>query len=271
MLFSFLFGVEMAFAFSNRLRLQLSKDENLQSRMPSFFFKHSTVFSNILFLAALVVFYLFVHQVFCLMEGHQGLLLVVVPVLSLLLLVAATDAVLRLIDKISPTSFFIAVSSPLFVFYWILYPVEQVLVSIVSMFGLLVRRDRLSFSINRIVRKEEEESQSVTGGEEFGNEVKMFQNALDFSKIRLKDAMVPRTEIVAVDITTSLPDLRSLFVQSHFSRILIYKDNIDNVVGYVHSADMFDNPQSVESMLNPIIVVPEMMTANKLLRLFLKQ
>ena len=271
MLFSFLFGVEMAFAFSNRLRLQLSKDENLQSRMPSFFFKHSTVFSNILFLAALVVFYLFVHQVFCLMEGHQGLLLVVVPVLSLLLLVAATDAVLRLIDKISPTSFFIAVSSPLFVFYWILYPVEQVLVSIVSMFGLLVRRDRLSFSINRIVRKEEEESQPVTGGEEFGNEVKMFQNALDFSKIRLKDAMVPRTEIVAVDITTSLPDLRSLFVQSHFSRILIYKDNIDNVVGYVHSADMFDNPQSVESMLNPIIVVPEMMTANKLLRLFLKQ
>ena len=271
MLFSFLFGVEMAFAFSNRLRLQLSKDENLQSRMPSFFFRHSAVFSNILFLAALVVFYLFVHQVFCLMEGHQGLLLVVVPVLSLLLLVAATDAVLRLIDKISPTSFFIAVSSPLFVFYWILYPVEQVLVSIVSMFGLLVRRDRLSFSINRIVRKEEEESQSVTGGEEFGNEVKMFQNALDFSKIRLKDAMVPRTEIVAVDITTSLPDLRSLFVQSHFSRILIYKDNIDNVVGYVHSADMFDNPQSVESMLNPIIVVPEMMTANKLLRLFLKQ
>ena len=271
MLFSFLFGVEMAFAFSNRLRLQLSKDENLQSRMPSFFFRHSAVFSNILFLAALVVFYLFVHQVFCLMEGHQGLLLVVVPVLSLLLLVAATEAVLRLIDKISPTSFFIAVSSPLFVFYWILYPVEQVLVSIVSMFGLLVRRDRLSFSINRIVRKEEEESQSVTGGEEFGNEVKMFQNALDFSKIRLKDAMVPRTEIVAVDITTSLPDLRSLFVQSHFSRILIYKDNIDNVVGYVHSADMFDNPQSVESMLNPIIVVPEMMTANKLLRLFLKQ
>jgi CBS domain containing-hemolysin-like protein len=271
MLFSFLFGVEMAFAFSNRLRLQLSKDENLQSRMPSFFFRHSAVFSNILFLAALVVFYLFVHQVFCLMEGHQGLLLVVVPVLSLLLLVAATDAVLRLIDKISPTSFFIAVSSPLFVFYWILYPVEQVLVSIVSMFGLLVRRDRLSFSINRIVRKEEEESQPVTGGEEFGNEVKMFQNALDFSKIRLKDAMVPRTEIVAVDITTSLPDLRSLFVQSHFSRILIYKDNIDNVVGYVHSADMFDNPQSVESMLNPIIVVPEMMTANKLLRLFLKQ
>lgn len=271
MLFSFLFGVEMAFAFSNRLRLQLSKDENLQSRMPSFFFRHSAVFSNILFLAALVVFYLFVHQVFCLMEGHQGLLLVVVPVLSLLLLVAATDAVLRLIDKISPTSFFIAVSSPLFVFYWILYPVEQVLVSIVSMFGLLVRRDRLSFSINRIVRKEEEESQPVTGGEEFGNEVKMFQNALDFSKIRLKDAMVPRTEIVAVDITTSLPDLRSLFVQSHFSRILIYKDNIDNVVGYVHSADMFDNPQSLESMLNPIIVVPEMMTANKLLRLFLKQ
>ena len=271
MLFSFLFGVEMAFAFSNRLRLQLSKDENLQSRMPSFFFRHSAVFSNILFLAALVVFYLFVHQVFCLMEGHQGLLLVVVPVLSLLLLIAVTDAVLRLIDKISPTSFFIAVSSPLFVFYWILYPVEQVLVSIVSMFGLLVRRDRLSFSINRIVRKEEEESQSVTGGEEFGNEVKMFQNALDFSKIRLKDAMVPRTEIVAVDITTSLPDLRSLFVQSHFSRILIYKDNIDNVVGYVHSADMFDNPQSVESMLNPIIVVPEMMTANKLLRLFLKQ
>ena len=68
-----------------------------------------------------------------------------------------------------------------------------------------------------------------------------------------------------------MPDLRSLFVQSHFSRILIYKDNIDNVVGYVHSADMFDNPQSVESMLNPIIVVPEMMTANKLLLPFLKQ
>lgn len=103
------------------------------------------------------------------------------------------------------------------------------------------------------------------------NEVEIFQNALDLSSLKLKNCIVPRTEITAIEVGSSVDELKKLFISTNYSRILVYKDNIDCIIGYVHSSDIFDKPSEISDILNPIIVVSEEMAANKLLKVLQKQ
>lgn len=107
--------------------------------------------------------------------------------------------------------------------------------------------------------------------EELNTEVKIFQNALDFSKIKLRDCSVPRTEIVALDYNTSLETLKQTFIETGFSKIPIYKENIDNIIGYIHSSEMFEHPHEWRKYIRQIPIVPENMTAHKLMKLFMQQ
>ncbi len=273
LLFSFFFGGEMAFAFSNRLRLELTKGETFSNKLHLFFFNNSVNFSNVLFIADFLVFIFFLRQVYLAVEMLPLPYMLGGVLVSVLLLVLVVDLTLRAISRYSATSVFMVLAYPLFLVYWLLLPLSVVVSFLSSLCGFLKSDTDWSFSINRIHQVHEDEDAGVEDDSDnkFGDEVTMFQNALDFSNVKVKDSMVPRTEIVAIDIDTPLDELRKLFVESHFSRILVYRGTIDDVLGYVHSADMFDNPQSVEQMLNPIIVVPETMTANNMLRLFLKR
>ena len=96
-------------------------------------------------------------------------------------------------------------------------------------------------------------------------EIKLFKNALDFSKVKLREIMVPRPEIEMLEMGTSISELRQKFVETGYSRILIYKENSDNIIGYVHSSVLFHNPQSFEPFIKKVLIVPETMPANKLL------
>jgi CBS domain containing-hemolysin-like protein len=107
--------------------------------------------------------------------------------------------------------------------------------------------------------------------EELDAEVKIFQNALDFSSIKIRDCIVPRTEVVAVDVTTTLEDLKVLFVESGISKIIVFEGNIDNVVGYIHSSEMFRNPEKWQNHVKEVPIVPETMAAHKLMKLFMQQ
>jgi len=107
--------------------------------------------------------------------------------------------------------------------------------------------------------------------EELDTEVKIFQNALDFSNIKIRDCIVPRTEVVAVDLTTSLDELKSRFIESGISKIIVYDGNIDNVVGYIHSSEMFRAPTNWHENVKQVPIVPETMSANKLMKLFMQQ
>jgi CBS domain containing-hemolysin-like protein len=102
-------------------------------------------------------------------------------------------------------------------------------------------------------------------------EVKLFKNALDFSKVKLREIMVPRTEIVVLDLNSTIEELRQKFVETGFSRIIFYEDNIDNIVGYVHSSVIFKNPDSFKPFINDVLIVPETMPANKLLSTFIRE
>ena len=101
---------------------------------------------------------------------------------------------------------------------------------------------------------------------EMDTEVKMFQNALDFSKVRLRDCMVPRTEIVACDKSTAMDELRARFIETGLSKILIYDESIDNIIGYIHSSELFKQPEDWTTKIRKVSIVPETMAANKLMR-----
>ena len=103
------------------------------------------------------------------------------------------------------------------------------------------------------------------------HEIKIFQNALDFSTVKLRDCMIPRTDIVAVEENTTIADLKQKFIDTGVSKIIVYKEDIDNVVGYVHSKELFKNPQSVKSMTNQLTFVPETMSGNRMMQLFMQE
>ena len=105
----------------------------------------------------------------------------------------------------------------------------------------------------------------------YDNNIKIFQNALDFSNVKLRECMVPRTEIDAIELNSSVGDLKSLFIETQHSRLLVYRNSIDNIIGYFELKDIFKDPPDIKSFIRKIIIVPETMAANKLLKLFVEE
>jgi CBS domain containing-hemolysin-like protein len=103
------------------------------------------------------------------------------------------------------------------------------------------------------------------------HEIKIIQNALDFSTVKLRDCMIPRTDIAAVEENTTIAELKQKFIDTGISKIIVYRDDIDNVTGYVHSKELFKNPQSLKAMINPLTFVPETMSGNRMMQLFIQE
>lgn len=179
--------------------------------------------------------------------------------------------------KINPNLVLKVCAFPLLICYVILYPISQLSSGLsylfLRMFGMKINKEAsdkafgkvdLDYFVQTSIDNAEDE-------EELDTEVKIFQNALDFSSIKIRDCIVPRTEVVAVDLTTSLEELKSLFVESGISKIIVYDGNIDNVVGYIHSSEMFRNPADWRNNVKEVPIVPETMAAHKLMKLFMQQ
>ena len=166
---------------------------------------------------------------------------------------------------------------PLFICYVILFPVSKFASGLsylfLRIFGMKVNKEASAKAFGKVdldyfIQSSIENAESE---EELDAEVKIFQNALDFSNIKIRDCIVPRTEVVAVDLTTTLEELKCLFVESGISKIIVYDGNIDNVVGYIHSSEMFRNPADWKNNVKEVPIVPETMSAHKLMKLFMQQ
>jgi CBS domain containing-hemolysin-like protein len=116
-----------------------------------------------------------------------------------------------------------------------------------------------------------EYSVSEEDSEHFNPEIQMFQNAMDFAQIKVRECMIPRNEISAIEESESIALLTEKFISSGHSKILVYRQSIDNIIGYVHSFDMFSQPQSIKSIKKPVLIVPESMLAKETLRMFINQ
>ncbi len=281
---AFFSGMEIAFLTSNKLRIELESKQNyFPARILSFFLKKPSQFiatclvgNNIslviygLYMALILEPYIHPY-----IASHVGLL-IVQTVISTSIVLLTAEFLPKALFRINPNGTLNLFAIPFSIIYGILYPI--VLLSIgLSEFLLKklfkVNLDNNTFVFGRIdldnyVRQFTSNNKA---NEEMDHEIQIFQNALDFSAVKVRECMVPRTEIVAMDVHESSDTWRHKFVETHLSKILIFEDSIDHLIGYVHSYELFKKPESIRSVLLPVIIAPETMTANVILSQLIKQ
>ena len=279
LLSAFFSGMEIAFVSANKLKVELDKqsgraysrllDGVLQS--PAKFIATMLVGNNI----ALVVYGVMMAK---LLEPNieqytqSGfIVLLAQTIISTLIILLTAEFLPKAFFRINPNQFLKFFALPLFLFYYLLWPIVRITI-FMSKIGLRIIGAPLQEE-DSVFRKVdlEEHLKSSSKHEQEDVEVQMLQNALDFSGIKVRECMVPRTEIVAVELSQSIEYLAKVFVKTKLSKVLIFRENIDHIIGYAHSLEMFKNPTSIRSILLPIPIVPESMLANELMELFTKE
>lgn len=277
---AFFSGMEIAFVSSNKLKFELEKKQNKAfSNLLNVFYRHPSQYISTMLVGnniALVIYGIFTAIILDpyieAYVSNEGLLLLIETLISTFVILILAEFLPKTIFRILPNFFLNLFSLPVIFFYIILFPIAKFSIWVSDLFLKIVApkhngKDEVSVyrkvDIDSLFLSEKEKENIGIDGNEI--DVELFQNALDFSDIKLRDCMVPRTEIVAIDINESIEKLTQLFIETGFSKILIYKDNIDNIVGYTHTLDIFNNPKNIKNIILKITIAPESMTAEKLL------
>jgi CBS domain containing-hemolysin-like protein len=284
---AFFAGMEIAFLSSNKLRLELNKKQGMFSSRfisvflakPSQYIATVQIGNNI----ALVIYSLAMASILGpliqLFIDSEFAILIIQTLISTFIILISAEFLPKTLVRINPNLILNFLALPMIIIYYLLYPVTFLVTWISDLIirGISKSSDREQVH-NAVFNKVDldhliNESQSDKGEQYLDDEteIKLFQNALDFSNVKLRDCMVPRTEIAALEVNSSMEELRQKFIATGFSKILIYEETIDNIIGYVTSKQLFKNPTSIKSKLIPLSYVPETMAANKLLEKFIKE
>lgn len=277
---AFFSGFEIAYVSSNKVHLEiLKKQEGVianvltkLTRKPSKLLATMLVGNNV----ALVVYGFEMGKVMTalLPEFFQNVLWH--TIISTLIILITAEFMPKVFCQIYANQLLKIFAIPAYFFYLLFYPLSS-FVMWISDFVLRVffktKGDYvpLSFTKVELVDYISEQLENVPKKEEMDSEVQMFQNALEFSGVKAREIMIPRTEIVAVELNESIENLIATFVSSGFSKILIYNENIDDILGYVHSFDMFKKPKNIKEVLIPIVNIPETIQINEVLNLLTRK
>ena len=285
LLSAFFSGMEIAFVASNKLRIEIDKsNKGITQTLIDLFVSNSGMYITTILVGnnvVMVIYGIFMSDYLDPRLEQIGISLgfrmFAVTLISTLIMLAVAEFLPKVVFRLRPNLFLRIFAVPVFLFYILFFPISYFSV----WFGGLLLR---VFTGKKLAHKEEDRAfgkidlnNLIEEGEASGtlnedeHDIKLFRNALDFSEVKLRECMVPRTDIVALPLDGSLDELRDLFVQTGFSRILIYKDSIDNVIGYVHSSALFHHPETIVKAVSKILIVPETMSALRLLNLFTKE
>lgn len=276
--------MEIAFVTSNKLRFELDKkQQNLTSAILTVFYNHPQNFISTMLVGnniALVIYGLLMARVlgpvFDFM-GNQFLITFSQTIIATVIVIITGEFLPKTIFRVNPNLWLRVFSWLLFFFYIILYPVSKfsswISFRLMKIFRVQINQNQQDKSFSRIDLNYliQESYVNTEDDKAIDNEVKIFQNALDFSKVKLRDCSVPRTEIIALDYNTDLNALKQTFIETGLSKIPIYKGDIDNIIGYIHSSEMFEHQNEWKKFINPIPIVPESMAAQKLMKLLMQQ
>ena len=280
MLSAFFSGFEIAYVSSNKVHIEILKKQegliaNILTRLthrPSKLLATMLVGNNV----ALVVYGFEMGKVMTLLLPPFFQNVVWHTIISTLIILITAEFMPKVFFQIYANQLLKLFAIPAYFFYLLFYPFSSFIIWI-SDFVLRVffktKGDYvpLSFTKVELVDYISEQMGNVPKKEEVDAEVQMFQNALEFSGVKAREIMIPRTEIVAVDINETIENLIATFVSSGFSKILIYNENIDDIVGYVHSFDMFKKPKSIKEVLIPVVTIPETIQINEVLNLLMRK
>ncbi len=284
---AFFSGMEIAFVSSNRLRIELDLKKNLLSaRILSRFYKNPSHFIGALLFGnnvALVVYGIAMANVLepaiasWLPESIYSnfTLLLAQTIIATILILIVAEFLPKIFFRINPNGLLNAFSVPVYLIYYIFYPIIVLYIGlseliIKGVFRIELTRSDYRFSSVDLNDYLMEYAQQEESEDEVQHDIQLFQNAIEFRHVKLRECMVPRTEIEAVSSTTTLKELLNRFADTKHSKILVYNDNIDNIVGYVHSFDMFKKPASISEVIREIHVYPETFAANRLLSQFIQ-
>ena len=286
LILSFFFsGMEIAFVSSDKLRYALDKkNKNPIDYIQKVFFTHPHKFLSTLTIGNLMVLILFVYTSSKLSQEFiyqsitaDKLIALLVQVLGASFVILVTGELLpRVIFKRNSNLWVKVLSLPAFVFYVLFYPIIKVFTSVGSAllrlvgikFNPLEEKALGRVELDTYVKQGMEEV-TLEGGSD--SEVKIFRNALDFSSVKLRDCMVHRTDIIAVNKATEVEELKDKFIETGFSKLLVYEKDIDNIIGYIHIWEMFSNPSDWTTLIASISFYPESMLAKNLMSELLQQ
>ena len=284
---AFFSGMEIAFFSSDKLRLELDKGKHqISGKIIDIFYKNPGQYIATLLVGnniALVVYSLaFANLMNPFLMGFQSdatLNLFIQTIISTIFILIVAEFLPKAIFRINPNLALNFLALPVSLFYYLFYPITRFATGISKLVLKFIfkvkieqkKEDRVFGRIdlnNLFVKMDRPNTPSA---KKIDSEIKLFQNALDFSRLKIRECMIPRTDMVMLDVDEKVEVLCQKFIETGYSKIMIFQDNSDNIIGYVHSSDLFNNPPAIQTCLRKISFVPETMEANKLLSILLHE
>ena len=285
---AFFSGMEIAFVSSNRIYLEIEKSQQgftskvLKSitKKPSRFIATMLLGNNV----ALVLYGIFmgdrILQIFypqTFLSGEASLLIVFYQTLiSTAIILLTAEFLPKVFFQLYANTFIKIFSIPVAFFYALFYPITFLIIEFTDVilkqfFKTGSDKVQLSFSKVELGNYIDEQLESYNNKDNLDSEIKIFQNALDFSEVKTREAMVPRAEVIAVEEKTSIEDIKALFISTGLSKIPVYKETIDHILGYVHAFEIIKKPKTLINILLPVAYIPETMLVNDVLKLLTRQ
>ena len=296
LLSGFFSGMEIAFVSSSKLRFEMDrKEQGFSSRLIDTFYRHPNSFISTLLVGnniALVVYGILMARIvstaILIPLGlhrpygdcpNEALCLFIQTMLATIIVLVTGEFLPKTLFSINPNRMMRIFALPAYIFYILLWPISKLTSSLGKLLLWMVGEKVTKDPMEKVFTREDldyliqSNIEKATDEEDIEDEVKIFQNALDFSSVKVRDCIVPRTEITAVSTETSLQELRMQFVESGHSKIIVFKEDIDNIVGYIHSVEMFrlSKDEDWTGHIREVPIVPETMNAQKLLGIFISQ
>ena len=281
---AFFSGMEIAFLSSNRLKVELERNKGtFNGRVGGMFFRNESFFIALLLLGNNVSLVLFGINAAVLLDPiienwgvtGPGFILLIQTIISTLLVLIVSEFLPKALVQINPNSFLKIATVPMLVLFILLYIPTQIIMFVSGLVLRILKTDRTNsekvFSKIDLEHYVQDLSSRIKEEHDLGNEMQILQNALDFSNIKARDCMIPRTEIIAVDVEEEIETLKNLFIEKGLSKVVVYRTSIDNIIGYVHSFELFKRPASIKQILLPISFVPAAIPGKELLEMFTKQ
>lgn len=276
--------MELAFLSSNRLKIEVDKSKGtLLSKLHSVFYKNESKIIAFILLGNNISLVIYGISSAVILEpiikgwgiSSDSLTLLLQTLFSTLFVLVAAEFIPKSIVQFNPNKSLKIGTFPLFILYILLFIPTHVILFfswiILKAFGLDQKTNQKVFSKVDLEHFVDDLSERIESEEISTDDMTLLRNALDFSEVKARDCMIPRTEIISVDINDTLDAVKNLFIAKGLSKILIYRDSIDNIIGYVHSSDMFKSPKSIKQILLPIHFVPSVITGEELLEKFTEQ
>ena len=285
---AFFSGTEIAFVSASKLQIELQNQQGkLAGRILSFFTQKPSRLINTALVGntiALVIYGFFMASVLEPIIAAQlpdslssgSLVIVLQTIASTIIVLFTAEFTPKSIFLLNPNNLLNLLAVPMLVIFFIMFPVVWLIEQMSKFIIIFVLRqpyseDRQVFGLTDLSNYIKQNTRDDIKKTKVELDTKIFNNALEFKTVRVRECMIPRTEISAIDIADSVEELKEDFIESGHTKILVYRESIDDVIGYCHVLDLFKKPKDIESMLTPIIIVPETMLANELMIQFIQE